>query len=333
MIKNQSLPLFAQGRARLKTAFQASLTASKNTHLDGEHFDSLQSWSDAYLCLQGPACTHAESLEDFGYTESPSALAEAKGLTAYAEVNRLFTDQGVAALRSACEQLEGVAGHSQWIISKRCRAATEHSTLVREMMNSRAFLLAVSRVAGVPLIPYPMISARSQVNYYSPAILEDELTQFGMWHTDGTRFVLNILLSDPDEYRGGEFVFHHGTTNSFDINDYAGNFRKSRVSRCGDAVYLFGSQVFHGVKPVISGKRMALVLSFHCPYSREDANTFWHLSSDDGIGATIMPWLKLQRDLRRSATEQYRRLGIDPISFGEVLFGREAVLNDMKASQ
>jgi predicted 2-oxoglutarate/Fe(II)-dependent dioxygenase YbiX len=35
-----------------------------------------------------------------------------------------------------------------------------------------------------------------------------------MWHTDGTSFVLNIVLSDPSEYDGGAFVYFRGRLNA-----------------------------------------------------------------------------------------------------------------------
>lgn len=65
---------------------------------------------------------------------------------------------------------------------------------------------------------------------------------------------------------------------------------------------------------------MSLVLSFHCPYAREDSNQFWHLASDDGIPATIPNWLKLRWALQRSAARQFARIGIAPITFEELRY-------------
>ena len=265
---------------------------------------------------------YARSLAGFGYSTSPVHLAGAEQITAVAEINGLFSDQGLIELRRACCQLEGASATSHWIISNRTRAATELSTFIREMMNSRAFLLAVSRVAGVPLLPHPLINARSQVNYFYPPETPDEKAQIGMWHTDGTSFVLNILLSDPSEYEGGEFVYFEGPIEQFDTRNFAGRLRKSAVKASGDAVYIHGSKVYHGVRAVTAGRRMSLVLSFHCPYTQDDANKFWHLASDDGVLATLRPWLRLKRNLRMSPGEQYRALGIETITFAEATGGR-----------
>jgi hypothetical protein len=80
-------------------------------------------------------------------------------------------------------------------------------------------------------------------------------------------------------------------------------------------MFIYGSRLFHGVRPVTAGKRMSIVLSFHCPYTREDSNTFWHLASDDGVPATIGNWITLKRSLREDAERQYEALGIHPITF------------------
>ncbi|WP_181157282.1 HalD/BesD family halogenase [Pseudomonas poae] len=239
-------------------------------------------------------------------------------LTALAQVSGLFSDQGVVQLRRACYQLEAGSSTSSWIISNRTRAATESSTLVREMMNSRAFLLAVLRIAGVPLVPHPFLRARSQVNYFYPPQVHDAKAQIGMWHTDGTSFVLNIVLSEPDEYDGGAFVYFDGPVEHFDVEDLGQHVRSCPVSTSGDAVYIYGSRVFHGVRPLTRGRRMSLVLSFHCPYSPEDVNKFWHLASDDGVLKTIRPWFRLQRDLARPASDQYQSMGIAPITFADL---------------
>lgn len=146
----------------------------------------------------------------------------------------------------------------------------------------------------------------------------DAKAQVGMWHTDGTSFVLNILLSGPGEYEGGEFVHFEGPIDQFDVDNLGDRLRTSTVKACGDAVYIYGSQVFHGVRPLTSGRRMSLVLSFHCPYSQVDVNKFWHLACDDGVLTTVRPWFRMRRDLAVPAHEQYRRLGIEPITFADL---------------
>ncbi|MFW0757491.1 2OG-Fe(II) oxygenase family protein [Pseudomonas sp. H11T01] len=323
MAREGDLPVFAQGLERIKLALRASCLPASRRKRPEAFLDTLHEWNDSYLSSASPVAGYAKSLTEFGYATSPIHVASPDQLTAVAEVGGLFSEQGITELRRACYQLEAASTTSNWIISNRTRAATQSSTLIRGMMNSRAFLLAVSRIAGVPLVPHPLLNARSQVNYFYPPETPDDKAQIGMWHTDGTSFVLNILLSDPGEYEGGEFVYFEGPVEQFDTHDFGGRLRKSKVRACGDAVYIYGSRVFHGVRPVTSGRRMSLVLSFHCPYTVEDVNTFWHLASDDGVLSTLRPWCALKRDLFVPAPEQYRQLGIEPISFVEVAAGRE----------
>lgn len=320
MRQESELPVFAQGVGRLKQALHASLSpATTRCKHPGALLDTLQPWSDSYLQQDYCARDKRHSLARLGYAASPlPGVASVDQLTAAAQVSGLFTEQGVAQLRRACYQLEAGSTGSDWIISNRTRGATQYSTLIREMMGSRGFLLAVSRIAGVPLVPHPFLRARSQVNYFYARQTLDAKAQIGMWHTDGTSFVLNILLSDPGEYEGGEFVYFEGPIDRFDVDNLGDRLRTSTVKACGDAVYIYGSQVFHGVRPLTSGRRMSLVLSFHCPYSQVDVNKFWHLASDDGVLTTVRPWFQLQRDLAVPAHEQYRRLGIEPITFADL---------------
>ncbi|WP_438869106.1 2OG-Fe(II) oxygenase family protein [Pseudomonas sp. L1(2025)] len=318
MKRQSELPVFAQGVGRLKAALHASLAPASRCKHPGALLDTLQHWNDSYLRSDSPCLSGYRSLADLGYTVSPLVISQPEQMTAVAQVSGLFSEEGITQLRRACYQLEAGSSTSDWIISNRTRAATQLSTLIREMMNSRAFLLAVSRIAGVPLVPHPFLRARSQVNYFYPPQGQYDRAQIGMWHTDGTSFVLNILLSDPSEYEGGEFVYFDGPVERFDVDGLDDCVRTCSVGTSGDAVYIYGSRVFHGVRPLTKGRRMSLVLSFHCPYSEVDVNKFWHLASDDGVLSTIRPWLQLKRDLALAPCDQYQRLGIDPITFADV---------------
>ena len=309
-----TLPLFERGIGRVKLALKSTL---KRTPRPAPMCLTEQSvWRDDFLCQHGPTISDTRTLGELGYGQSPHANIAVDSITGAAVVHRLLTPEGVAVLQGICTRLEERAGDSDWIISRRTRGVTALSSFINDMMCSRSFLLAVSRVAGVPLVPYPMLNARSQINYFYPKPAEQQ-QQLGMWHTDGTNYVLNIVLSGASDYSGGEFLFHNGTVDSFDALDYR-TFETAQLADPGDALFIYGSRLFHGVRPVLSGRRMSLVLSFHCPYFTDDSNRFWHLASDDGIPATIPNWLKLRWALQRSATRQFARIGIAPITFEEL---------------
>ncbi|MBT9235273.1 2OG-Fe(II) oxygenase [Pseudomonas sp. MG-2] len=314
MNHSDTLPLFERGVGRLKLALKSTLkrTPRASSLCQGEQI----AWRDDLLRRPGPTVTGNRTLGQLGYTQSPHAKIAVDAITGVATVHRLFTPEGVAVLQEICARLEEGAGDSDWIISRRTRGVTALSSFIHDMMFSRAFLLAVSRIAGVPLVPYPMLNARSQINYYYPKPGERQ-QQLGMWHTDGTNYVLNIVLSAPCDYSGGEFLFHNGTVDNFDALDYR-TFETARLDEPGDALFIHGSRLYHGVRPVLSGRRMSLVLSFHCPYFSDDSNRFWHLASDDGIPATIPNWLGLRWALYRSAARHFACTGIEPITFEDL---------------
>lgn len=308
------LPLFDRGIGRVKLALNATFRATPRP--TSRRVEEEARWSDDLLCRPGPLVSDTRTLEALGYHTSPHPRIAVGALTAVACVHRLFTPYAVAALQTICARLEDAAGDSNWIISRRTRGVTALSPFINAMMNSRGFLLAVSRIAGVPLVPYPMCNPRSQINYFHPKPA-GQPQQRGMWHTDGTNYVLNIVLSGAADYTGGEFLIHNGTVDTFDAGDDR-SAETARLVEPGDALFIYGSRVFHGVRPVTTGRRMSLVLSFHCPYAREDSNTFWHLASDDGIAATLPDWARLRWTLHQSSARQFARIGITPITFEEL---------------
>lgn len=314
MNQTGQLPLFERGIGRVKLALKSTL--KRTPHTSSANINQQPPWHDRLLCQTGPIVSSSRTLAALGYTQSPHPTIALETITGVAAVHRLFTAEAAAALQDICARLEDGAGDSDWIISRRTRGATALSPFINAMMNSRRFLLAISRVAGVPLVPYPMLNARSQINYFYPKAAEQQ-QQLGMWHTDGTNYVLNVVLSGASDYTGGEFVFHNSTIDSFDALDQS-TFETAQLVEPGDALFIYGSRVFHGVRPVKTGRRISLVLSFHCPYAREDSNRFWHLASDDGIPATIPHWVRLRCALQRSAATQFARIGIKPITFEEL---------------
>ncbi|MDR8030176.1 2OG-Fe(II) oxygenase [Burkholderia cenocepacia] len=313
MDKGHALPVFARGFGRVTLALRTSLFGGANVGGTLDASTELMRWSGA--CLRdGYEVRYRRNLDDLGYRDVPMRGTRSDALNAVCHLRGLFSDEAVDALRGIGRALERSASSSNWIISKRVRAVTNRSRFIDDMMHDRAFLLRVSRLAGVPLIPYPMANARSQFNYYYPTGQRDGKAQLGMWHTDGTSFVLNIVLSDRADYAGGNFLFYESRAEAFDRHGpERRHVRTANLDVAGDALLIYGSKLFHGVEPVEAERRMSLVLSFHCPYTREDDNGFWHLASDDGIARTVVNWLALRRALRDDAELQYRRLGIEPI--------------------
>ncbi len=117
MRRHTELPVFAQGKARVKSALQASFSPASKCKHPGALLDTLRPWSDSYLQSERPDLPVYRSLADFGYTSSPQPVATLQQLAAVAQVSGLFSEQGITELKRACYQLEAGSSASDWIIS------------------------------------------------------------------------------------------------------------------------------------------------------------------------------------------------------------------------
>lgn len=176
------LPLYARGLDRVKLAFKSTLHRMPRHPVIQR--DEQDHWHDGLLTEAGPVISDSRTLTELGYTQSPHHNIAVDTITGLSAVHGLFTPDAVSALQRICADLEQDAGDSDsdsdWIISRRTRGVTALSPFLHCMMRSRTFLLAVSRIAGVPLVPYPMLNARAQVNYFYPKAPGSRREQVGM---------------------------------------------------------------------------------------------------------------------------------------------------------
>ncbi|WP_190131548.1 2OG-Fe(II) oxygenase [Streptomyces mashuensis] len=257
-------------------------------------------WCSGFVArdVRGPRV----SLREFGY--AGHELNRSHGVvddTALAGPVRILTPQGLDHLAEVCDRLEPAAGTSRFITTRRVRGADRASAFLYNMVRDRAFLLACSRLAGVPLVPHPLRLPTVQINYFEPSDGHDLVK----WHTDGMDHVLTLQLTGEEDYDGGRFTYFRGRADAF-ASVRAGDPRlvEAPCGERGAALFLHGSRVFHAVTPVTRGRRVTLVVSFLCPYlARRDSNTFWHLAADDGIAATLPHWLRLKWPVRDPAVD------------------------------
>lgn len=272
-------------------------------------------WRGDYVApdVGGPRMT----LQEFGYASRELNRGFGKvDDTALVGPLRILTAEGLECLTEVCDRLEPAAGESRFIATRRVRSADLMSPFINNMIRDRGFLLACSRLVGVPLIPHPLRIPTAQINYFEgsgrPEIVR--------WHHDGMDYVFTIQLSGFDEYEGGRFTYFQGRTGEFE--DVTEDDPRIREADCGDrgaTLFLHGSRIFHAVTPVTKGRRVTLVVSLFCPYfARRDSNTFWHLAGDDGIPATVPNWLRLKWPVRDAAMDFSLRAGSPVITWEDL---------------
>ncbi|WP_411705270.1 2OG-Fe(II) oxygenase family protein [Edaphovirga cremea] len=302
------LPTYATGLQQVFTALRAT---PPPRGMSSEDFK----WESTYAIQQDS--NNLISLRELGYSlkDYEDSILD---MTSFKGPFKILTNTGEILLRKTCLQLEIYARNSNFIISKRARAADSHSTFIYDMIRDRNFLLNLSKIAQAPLVPHLIRNAATQVNYYYPEDGDGKDKKIAKWHTDGMNFVFNILLSDDSEFEGGDFIYFKGPANQFTSRSNDNLVATSPSKHVGDTIYVHGSKVFHAVTPVTKGKRISIILSMYCPYLPEmDANTFWHVAGDDGILATLKNWGVFQ-SAKKSAHTAYSAIGCAPITWEDL---------------
>ncbi|MEU8585270.1 hypothetical protein ACX9I7_09315 [Streptomyces sp. L500] len=256
-------------------------------------------------------------LQDFGYASHE--LSRGYGAvddTALVGPVRLLTPDGLACLTEVCDRLESSAGTARFITTRRVRNADLMSAFINNMIRDKGFLLACSRLAGVPLIPHPLRIPTVQINYFEA----DGRADIVKWHHDGMDHVLTLQLNGYEDYDGGRFHYFLGRVDEFTgARQGDPRIREAPCGERGAALFLHGSRIYHAVTPVTRGRRVTVVVSFLCPYfARRDSNTFWHLAADDGIPATIPGWLRLKWPVRDPAMDYSLRAGSPVVTWEDL---------------
>ncbi|MEX2980487.1 hypothetical protein [Streptomyces sp. C36] len=256
-------------------------------------------------------------LREFGY--AAHELSRGYGTvddTALVGPVRILTPEGLECLTEVCDRLESSAGSARFITTRRVRGADGMSAFISNMIRDRGFLLACSRLAGVPLIPHPLRIPTVQINYFEA----DGRSDIVKWHHDGMDYVLTLQLNSYADYDGGRFSYFQGRVDEFTgARKGDPRIKEAPCGERGAALFLHGSRIFHSVSPVTRGRRVTVVVSFFCPYfARQDSNTFWHLAADDGIPATVPSWLRLKWPVRDAAMDFALRAGSPVITWEDL---------------
>lgn len=77
-------------------------------------------------------------------------------------------------------------------------------------------------------------------------------------HPRHRKLSCTVQLSSPDDYSGGDFLFH-------DLQKESPNEHKLKIMRNRGTIILFPSFIYHSVAPVTAGKRYSLTAWFEGP--------------------------------------------------------------------
>ena len=175
---NRVIPTFSTGLNPIWASFNQRSRVPKRALM--VHSDA--AWSSDYVAADPiPA---RKTMGEFGYRNEE--LNYRDGVlddTAIVTPVRLLNAEGSQILSKICKQLEAYALGSDFIISRRLRGADMVSTFIYNMVRDRKFLIRLSRIAGVPLLPHPLRDASTQINYYKPE--SGDAAEVGKWHHDG----------------------------------------------------------------------------------------------------------------------------------------------------
>jgi len=160
-----------------------------------------------HLALEAPAGT--VTLTDLGYdADTVAARPSALGLTS---AFRILSDEGVTVMQDLAARMKHNRNASAATGANRLgsyiRGAGYRSQFVRDFCECPQLLEHLSALAGVALARHAVPAVACGINY-----APDDVTRaIDTWHVDSVSFDAVILLTDPADYRGGEFQYFRGT--------------------------------------------------------------------------------------------------------------------------
>jgi len=171
-------------------------------------------WEGGFTVDEVDKILYMESLQNFGKGTVGSENVVAKKEVRDSEIAWIHPDQ-----------------HSHWLF--------ERLAAITSTINHQQFMYDIK---GVELLQYTKYNINQHYTWHWDV-------EFG-WQNFQRKISATMMLSDPDEYEGGELEICNN-----------GNFEDTKVvkPKKGDIVF-FASWMPHRVKPVISGERKSLVM-------------------------------------------------------------------------
>jgi len=185
---------------------------------------------------------------------------------AYSAPFRILSDEGVRVFKEIIGANEGYA-HSHERTPKLLRGLAYRSKFMRDFLYNNFVLEHLEKMCRTPMSPHGVLMHGNQVNFGEA---NGQKKMVDGWHLDSVPYVLVVSLSDPDEYEGGELQIARYPS----IDEVLQRLQRKEVPAgavltdtlkypgAGYAVFMQGSQIAHGVAPVLSGQRITMVNSY-----------------------------------------------------------------------
>merc|ERR1712151_349089 len=228
--------------------------------------------SEAHLCnwSKFPAPSHLDDNKEF------------PGL-AYSAPFRVLSDEGVRVLREIIKNNEGNT-HTFERTPKLLRGLAYRSKFIRDFLYSKDVLKHLENMSRTPVNPHGVLMHGAQINFGVGKANGGSDKPVDAWHLDSVPYVLVVLLTEPDEFEGGETKIARYR----DPDDGLENIRNGtipteliethRLPGAGYAMFMQGSKVPHAVMPVTRGLRLSLVNSYMSRDVFEEDRTSYRFS-------------------------------------------------------
>ncbi|HIG67042.1 MAG TPA: hypothetical protein EYQ44_04345 [Porticoccaceae bacterium] len=149
------------------------------------------------------------SLHDLGYCDQDIATCESS--FGYCNAFRILSDEGVALMENTCKRIyhnrNSCAGTGANRLGSYARGAGYRSKFIRDFCDSPELAAHLSAIANITLGRHSVPAVACGINY-----APDDITKaVDNWHVDSVSYDIVMMLSDPNQIRGGEFQIFSGT--------------------------------------------------------------------------------------------------------------------------
>jgi len=164
------------------------------------------------------------------------------------------------------------------------RGLAYRSKFVRDFLYSEEIFTHMEKMSRTPLNPHGVLMHAAQINFGVGKANGGSDKPVDAWHLDSVPYVLIVLLSDPEDFEGGETKVARYRNVDDGLSDIRNGAIPSdlvetlKLPGAGYAMFMQGAKVPHAVMPVTQGLRLSLVNSYMSRDVFEEDRTSYRLS-------------------------------------------------------